>query len=187
MKTKREIVKWLETKKNKAVAEVNAERCAKRNAYFDKRNAEIHLDKTVDAVYDKYQEAIAICEKWIQETDQRDDMRQTTGYYGSMISRLNDANKTNIRVSLLRHFQEDSAELRAIDSFAENASHQITVNYNNVIANVNSAKNNKVAIQYLRDLGFDVSFLEEAAVCTELTVPVDTRWLFTDKKERVTI
>ncbi len=156
----------------------------RRDTYFVKRDSEIHLDETVDAVYAKYQEAIAICEKWIQETNQRDDMRQTTGYYGSMLSRLNDANKVNIRTSLLRHFQEDSTELRAIDSATENAVHKITVNYNNVIANVNNAKNNKVAIEYLRELGFDVSFLEESAVTsTELTVPVDTRWLFTDKKE----
>lgn len=183
MKTKREIVKWLESKKNAAISQVKVERREKREAYFKQRDIEIRLNETVEAIYAKYREAYAICEKWIAETDQRSDMKQVTGWYGNMLRTL-DVDKSSIRSSLLRHFDEDSTELRAIDRADEDTCHKISVNYNNVIANVNSAKNNKVAIEYLRELGFDVAYLEEAAtVSTELTVPVDTRWLFNGKKE----
>jgi 3-dehydroquinate synthase class II len=54
-------------------------------------------------------------------------------------------------------------------------------NYRNVIANVQNMKNAKVALEYLKELGFDTSSLIEAdnsPVTTALSVAVDTRFLF---------
>lgn len=182
MKTKREIVKWLESQCAEAVSRVTTERTAAIDAYTKEREKKIRLDDTAEAIFVKLQEATAICEKWIVETEKITNMKRTNGYYGNMLRSLN-MDKQGIRNALMRHFSDSTPERRAIVNNAEAAIQKIKTNYGNVIANVNSAKNNKVAVEYLRSLGFDTSFLEEATVVTELTVPVDTQWLLLGKKD----
>lgn len=62
----------------------------------------------------------------------------------------------------------------------------ITDNYRNVIANVSNMKNAKLAMEYLKNLGFDLSELvkaDENPVTTALSVEVDTRFLFIGGKK----
>ena len=59
-------------------------------------------------------------------------------------------------------------------------------NYRNVIANVSNMKNAKLAMEYLKSLGFDLSDLvkaDENPVTTALSVEVDTRFLFIGGKK----
>lgn len=56
----------------------------------------------------------------------------------------------------------------------------------NVIANVSNMKNAKLAMEYLKNLGFDLSELvkaDENPVTTALSVEVDTRFLFIGGKK----
>lgn len=72
-------------------------------------------------------------------------------------------------------------ELKEGHNYDETTVGEIEKNYINVIANVESMKNAKTAVEYLEKLGFDLSALIEAdnhPVTTALTVEVDTKFLF---------
>lgn len=76
--------------------------------------------------------------------------------------------------------------LAEVETQSEKALKGITDNYRNVIANVSNMKNAKLAMEYLKSLGFDLSDLvkaDENPVTTALSVEVDTRFLFIGGKK----
>ena len=56
---------------------------------------------------------------------------------------------------------------------------EINRNYENLIFNVKNMKNAKLACEYLKEVGFDVSNIEvKEKVCTSLAANIDTTYLF---------
>ena len=52
-------------------------------------------------------------------------------------------------------------------------------NYDNLILNVKNMKNAKLACEYLKEIGFDVSDIEvKEEMCTSLAANIDTTYLF---------
>ena len=80
-----------------------------------------------------------------------------------------------------KDFTDGTDALRQLKAKRSETLREIKKNYTNVIANVESMKNAKTAVEYLEKLGFDLSALIEAdnhPVTTALTVEVDTKFLF---------
>lgn len=88
---------------------------------------------------------------------------------------------------MLKEFEDGRTEIRkGIKARKNEMIKGITDNYRNVIANVSNMKNAKLAMEYLKNLGFDLSELvkaDENPVTTALSVEVDTRFLFIGGKK----
>lgn len=106
----------------------------------------------------------------------------TRGWYTSLTTKLSDlSDKENIRMYIMKDFTDGTDTLRQLKAKRSETLREIEKNYTNVIANVESMKNAKTAVEYLEKLGFDLSALIEAdnhPVTTALTVEVDTKFLF---------
>lgn len=103
-------------------------------------------------------------------------------YFAQRETKLSDlSDKENIRMYIMKDFTDGTDALRQLKAKRSETLREIEKNYTNVIANVESMKNAKTAVEYLEKLGFDLSALIEAdnhPVTTALTVEVDTKFLF---------
>lgn len=154
--TKRQIIKWLESQSEKALAEVETQSEKALNTYKVKA---------------EYPGVDTLC-----------------GYYGSISYKLaNMSSQAEIRSCLLKEFEDGRTEIRkGIKARKNEMIKGITDNYRNVIAYVSNMKNAKLAMEYLKSLGFDLSDLvkaDENPVTTALSVEVDTRFLFIGGKK----
>lgn len=153
--TKRQLVKWLEAKQSDAKAEVEIQYATAEKAYFAQRDEALEKVEGIDT---------------------------TCGWYTSLTTKLSDlSDKENIRMYIMKDFTDGTDALRQLKAKRSETLREIEKNYINVIANVESMKNAKTAVEYLEKLGFDLSALIEAdnhPVTTALTVEVDTKFLF---------
>ena len=176
--TKRQIIKWLESQSEKALAEVETQSEKALNTYYAERNEKIGLDATATAISALMQQAYSLTESFKEKVKvEYPGVDTLCGYYGSISYKLaNMSSQAEIRSCLLKEFEDGRTEIRK----------GITDNYRNVIANVSNMKNAKLAMEYLKNLGFDLSELvkaDENPVTTALSVEVDTRFLFIGGKK----
>lgn len=176
--TKRQIIKWLESQSEKALAEVETQSEKALNTYYAERNERIGLEDTATSIAALMQQAYSLTESFKEKVKaEYPGVDTLCGYYGSISYKLaNMSSQAEIRSSLLKEFEDGRTEIRK----------GITDNYRNVIANVSNMKNAKLAMEYLKSLGFDLSDLvkaDENPVTTALSVEVDTRFLFIGGKK----
>ena len=161
--TKRQIIKWLESQSEKALAEVETQSEKALNTYYAERNERIGLEDTATAISALMQQAYSLTESFKEKV------------------------KAEIRSCLLKEFEDGRTDIRkGIKARKNEMIKGITDNYRNVIANVSNMKNAKLAMEYLKSLGFDLSDLvkaDENPVTTALSVEVDTRFLFIGGKK----
>lgn len=127
-------------------------------------------------------EADTVANRWKEALEKVEGIDTTCGWYTSLTTKLSDlSDKENIRMYIMRDFTDGTDALRQLKAKRSETLREIEKNYINVIANVESMKNAKTAVEYLEKLGFDLSALIEAdnhPVTTALTVEVDTKFLF---------
>lgn len=192
--TKRQIIKWLESQSEKALAEVETQSEKALNTYYAERNEKnvsTNLDNitTATAISALMQQAYSLTESFKEKVKaEYPGVDTLCGYYGSISYKLaNMSSQAEIRSCLLKEFEDGRTEIRkGIKARKNEMIKGITDNYRNVIANVSNMKNAKLAMEYLKNLGFDLSELvkaDENPVTTALSVEVDTRFLFIGGKK----
>lgn len=172
--TKRQIIKWLESQSEKALAEVETQSEKALNTYYAERNERIGLEDTATSIAALMQQAYSLTESFKEKVKaEYPGVDTLCGYYGSISYKLGN--------------MSSQAEIRkGIKARKNEMIKGITDNYRNVIANVSNMKNAKLAMEYLKSLGFDLSDLvkaDENPVTTALSVEVDTRFLFIGVKK----
>ena len=177
--TKRQLVKWLEAKQSDAKAEAFIQYATAEKAYFAQRDEALKINETVDEVFRLISEADTVANRWKEALEKVEGIDTTSGWYISLTTKLSDlSDKENIRMYIMT---DGTDALRQLKAKRSETLREIEKNYTNVIANVESMKNAKTAVEYLEKLGFDLSALIEAdnhPVTTALTVEVDTKFLF---------
>lgn len=83
----------------------------------------------------------------------------------------------NVEKAVLKYMEYDSTELLRLKKKYEEIIHNVKANYTAVLAEVKNKTNAKRAVEYLKELGFDVSALEQMQN-TEIMVQLDKRYLF---------
>ena len=155
--TKRQLIKWLEAKREEAIGEVCSQATDTLNTYYTDRNTKIELEETASEIANLMKQASDKVDAFKAKVKASyPDADISGGYYGSVTYKLN------------------------------NLISGIKSNYANVIANVQNMKNAKLAMEYLTGLGFDLTSLIEEdknPVTTALAVEVDTRFLFIGGKK----
>ena len=161
--TKRQLVKWLEAKQSDAKAEVEIQYATAEKAYFAQRDEALKINETVDEVFRLISEADTVANRWKEALEKVEGIDTTRGWYTSLTTKLSDlSDKENIRMYIMKDFTDGTDALRQLKAKRSETLREIEKNYTNVIANVESMKNAKTAVEYLEKLGFDLSALIEA-------------------------
>lgn len=175
--TKRQLVKWLEAKQSDAKAEVEIQYATAEKAYFTQRDEALKINETVDEVFRLISEADTVVSRWKEALEKVKGIDTTCGWYTSLTTKLSDlSDKENIRMYIMKDFTDGTDTLRQLRAKRSETLREIEKNYTNVIANVESMKNAKTAVEYLEKLGFDLSALIEAEI-TLLLPPSPLRWI----------
>lgn len=171
------------------LAEVENQSEKALNTYYAERNERIGLEDTATSIAALMQQAYSLTESFKEKVKaEYPGVDTLCGYYGSISYKLaNMSSQAEIRSCLLKEFEDGRTEIRkGIKARKNEMIKGITDNYRNVIANVSNMKNAKLAMEYLKSLGFDLSDLvkaDENPVTTALSVEVDTRFLFIGGKK----
>lgn len=187
--TKRQLIKWLEGKRDESIGEVCSQATDTLNTYYTDRNAKIELEETASEIADLMKQASDKVDAFRAKVKASyPDADICGGYYGSVTYKLNNLiSKYEIRDGLLKEFEDMRTPLvKSIIARKNELISGIKSNYTNVIANVQNMKNAKLAMEYLTGLGFDLTSLIEEdknPVTTALAVEVDTRFLFIGGKK----
>lgn len=187
--TKRQLIKWLEAKREEAIGEVCSQATDTLNTYYTDRNTKIELEETASEIANLMKQASDKVDAFKAKVKASyPDADISGGYYGSVTYKLNNLiSKYEIRDGLLKEFEDKQTPLvKSIIARKNDLISGIKSNYANVIANVQNMKNAKLAMEYLKNLGFDLSELvkaDENPVTTALSVEVDTRFLFIGGKK----
>lgn len=83
----------------------------------------------------------------------------------------------NVEKAALKYLEYESTELVRLKKTYEDTIRKVRANYTAVMAEVKNKTNAKRAVEYLKELGFDVSTLEQMQN-TEIMVQLDKRYLF---------
>lgn len=187
--TKRQLIKWLEAKREEAIGEVCSQATDTLNTYYTDRNTKIELEETASEIANLMKQASDKVDAFKAKVKASyPDADISGGYYGSVTYKLNNLiSKYEIRDGLLKEFEDMRTPLvKSIIARKNDLISGIKSNYANVIANVQNMKNAKLAMEYLTGLGFDLTSLIEEdknPVTTALAVEVDTRFLFIGGKK----
>lgn len=184
--TKKQLIKWLEGKQADAKGEVERQFTTAVTAYTSQRDKTICFDEMVDKVYEQISKIDDLISEWKEGLNKFPGIEKTDGYYGSCARQIHClCDKQDIRSRLYKDFHDDGEALKALHTKRSTTIREIDKNYLNVISNVQNMKNAKAAVEYLTELGFDLSALIEAdnhPVTTALSVEVDTKYLFVGGK-----
>lgn len=187
--TKRQLIKWLEAKREEAIGEVCSQATDTLNTYYTDRNTKIELEETASEIANLMKQASDKVDAFKAKVKASyPDADISGGYYESVTYKLNNLiSKYEIRDGLLKEFEDKRTPLvESIIARKNDLISGIKSNYANVIANVQNMKNAKLAMEYLTGLGFDLTSLIEEdknPVTTALAVEVDTRFLFIGGKK----
>lgn len=179
--TKKQLIKWLEGKQQEAM-------CAASEQYETavlKHKTELHQElgllDLAASVQKLLSQADNLMDVWKDKF--KDKVRMNQGWCGvhdQLYPFINSPDATLNRI-VEYDFQDCTDELRGIKKKKAQIENEIAKNYANVIANVQMMKDAKLGIEYLKELGFDLTALIEAdakPVSTALAVAVDSRFLF---------
>ena len=133
--TKRQIIKWLESQSEKALAEVETQSEKALNTYYAERNEKIGLDATATAISALMQQAYSLTESFKEKVKaEYPGVDTLCGYYGSISYKLaNMSSQAEIRSCLLKEFEDGRTEIRkGIKARKNEMIKGITDNYRNV-------------------------------------------------------
>ena len=148
--TKRQIIKWLESQSEKALAEIETQSEKALNTYYAERNERIGLEDTATSIAALMQQVYSLTESFKEKVKaEYPGVDTLCGYYGSISYKLaNMSSQAEIRSCLLKEFEDGRTEIRkGIKARKNEMIKGITDNYRNVIANVSNMKNAKLAME----------------------------------------
>lgn len=181
--TKRQLVKFLEAKQEEAMK--NA-----RNAYEEakqKHKLQVESAIKINVVAKKITKLISqaddILDDWMQYINEHPELEiEIVNRHHCLKSKLNDlVTDSSIKGYMYRHIYDGSKRKSQLENIHNQITSGITSNYANVISNIQQLKDAKLGVQYLNELGFDLTTLleeDKRPRTTALSVAVDTSFLF---------
>lgn len=179
--TKKQLVKWLEGKQQEAMCAASEQYEAAVLKHKTELYQELGLSDLAATIQKLLSQADDAMAAWNEKF--KDKVQMTKGWGGVHDKLYNFINSPDATLSMIvKHdFQDCTVKLQEIKKKKGQIESEISKNYINVIANVQGMRDAKLGIEYLKELGFDLSALIEAdakPVSTALAVAVDTRFLF---------
>jgi len=183
--TKRDLIKYLENARyNKKISAEREYREILRSIK-DKALAKLGFDAVAESVQKSLNNALDTYAKWVGANDGKDGVRVKTSYYNHLPALLYDYTKE--KGACYRKLLDDQVSIETDDMLQASKDHkklkeQIEANFNAVVATVEGMKTAKDAAAYLKELGFDLSELEEPPTPVMLAKRVEPRFLLVEQK-----
>jgi hypothetical protein len=180
--TKRDIIKFLEKKQTEKIFAIRDEYEARRDKLIQKTYSKLGLPALADKIQPLLAEACALWEAWKKKHENAEGL-SFHAYYNSLATLLANSTASEDATYLKLkgdHLTLETKEMEFLRKMLTDELDGANSTYTTVIATVQQMKAAKEAAAYLKELGFDLSELENPAeqVQTALMVPVDTRHLF---------
>ena len=183
--TKKLLLKWLEQQKNKAFDIVNRQEAAAKAELNERKYRDTGLEALVAEISPKLNEVYDRVMAWHEQYEEILGPNRAT--YNSVGTRLYPLTGTSESLLTLMKEQEFARTVADADlkSRFSDLRNEVMRTYGNVMKNVENLANAKLGMDYLRELGFDLTSLlalEEKPVETARAVPINTQFLLLRKE-----
>lgn len=183
--TKKLLLKWLEQQRSKALAIVDGQERACKEELNEKKYQTCGLETLVAEISPKLNEVYDRVMAWHEQY--KDILGENRMTYNSVSYQLYPLTGTPAALLELMKAHE-FARTTADDDLKRRFSdlrNEVMRTYGNVMKNVENLANAKLGMDYLRELGFDLTSLlalEEKPVETALACPINTQFLLLRKE-----
>lgn len=174
------LVKWLEIKRRDALHDVQEQFNQAKESYKKQRDEKTGLRDGAAQISELISKADDICDTWVNKAVKIDGLFRSH-VYGSLKARLSEIlTPAQVETALMRCVYDDSDTLAHLKDEMENLTAEVDRNFQNVILNVKGMKDANAGMEYLKELGFDLTELmeKEKNPITALVAPVETKFLF---------
>lgn len=175
MLTKKEVINWIERVEQKALSSVrkkyNDAVVAEENRILKESGAQDILDSCARII----SQAVAENERLNTLVAESKNIRYEKNAYFGLSRQLADAQE--VKSAFTRYANFESKELTRLKKSHEETERNVRANYAAVREAIKNKSNARRCLEYLKEVGFDVSDLEKLE-CTEIAVAVDKRYLF---------
>ena len=184
--TKKQLLKWLDARKNEALLKVSAEEVEAKKALKSWKLEATHFGELIAEIGPKLNEVYDRMESWHKENE--DLCGREYNAYNTLRYRLGPlvSGSTTLEAILAETEFRDTHHNTELNRKYMQMRTEVERTYINVAANVSGFANAKLGMEYLESLGFDLSELkaqDEKPVETALAVPINTQFLLLNKKE----
>ncbi len=185
--TKRQLIKWLEGKKEDAliVARKKHEELMKEHTESICKILGVReLAEKIQSLFSKIDDEV---NTWRNKNADMQDISFNHSYRNislTVYDYINHKDATFDRI-ISREFTDKTLAKKNLDNAYSKMQSEINRNYTNVIANVQNLKDAKTGVEYLTELGFDLTELierDKRPVATALAVDIDAKYLFIQKE-----
>ena len=180
--TKRDVIKFLERKQQEKTNDITAQYNAEREQYVQSIYSAMQLPELASKIQPLLDKAYRLLENWKEKHKNREGLSIQTYYFslaGQLISCTSSENATYKKLTN-DDMKLETKEMGLLHRAFLDERNCVNATFNTVIQSVQQMKSAKQAAIYLRELGFDLSELENPSeqAQTALMVPVDTQFLF---------
>jgi hypothetical protein len=181
--TKREILRWLESKRNRTLSELSEKYHIADNELKNCVISATGLPAVAEKMEALIEEAMNLYNNWKKENSEFDGLDYNK--YSRASANLNEfiSSKGAALKQITYHdISINTAEMLRLETEYKETRQKIHANYANVMAVVDSIHKAKDAVAYLKELGFDLTEIEAPKEpVTALAVKIDTSYLFLKK------
>lgn len=176
---KRELIKWLESKEQECLDAIEN---AAKSAIKEEKERIIDQSGLKGLMEEFYQTNSEWFKKFNSIIDSDEALKSVASYSYSVLGYLKDLSSNNPD-NMMEDVKGDmnARRINSIEQINNQkgvARNQVSTNYDTVIENVRMCSSAKVAIKYLKELGFDVPDGKEEAEQKLASTTVDAKYLF---------
>jgi hypothetical protein len=180
--TKRNLIKYLEQKMDEKRRAVESDYTAACEREKERVFGELGLPALADKMQLLLQQAHDLWNDWKAKNESYEGLK-INNYYYALIFQLTastDSEDATYKKLTVEHIEFDSKMLESMKKQYRIDVERVIMTFSTVISTVQQMKHTKEAAVYLKELGFDLSELENPVnqAQTALMVPVDTNYLF---------
>lgn len=183
--TKKLLLKWLEQQRSKALAIVDGQERACKEELNEKKYQTCGLEALVAEISPKLNEVYDRVVAWHEQyKDILGENRMTCSSVGYRLYPLTGTPAALLELMKTQEFARTAADADLKSRFSDLRS-EVMRTYSNVMKNVENLANAKLGMDYLRELGFDLTSLlasEEKPVETALACQINTQFLLLRKE-----
>lgn len=184
--TKKLLLKWLEQQRSKALAIVDGQEHACEEDLIKQKCQAVGLEALVAEISPKLNEVYDKVMAWHEKYESvLGANRATYNSVGTRLYPLTGTPESLLQLMKTQEFARTSADMDLKDRF-NTLRYEVSRTYDNVIQNIEHLANAKLGMDYLRELGFDLTGLiamDEKPVETALACPVNRQFLLLRKEE----
>lgn len=176
---KRELIKWLDSKEQECLSAIDT---ASKSAIEEEKERIIERSGLKGLMEEFYKTNSEWFKKFNSIIDSDEALKAVASYSYSVLGYLKDLSSNNPE-GIVEDVKSDMnarriSSIEQINHQKGVARNQVSTNYGTVVENVRMCSSAKVAIKYLKELGFDVPDGKEEVEQKFASTTVDAKYLF---------